>query len=109
MQDFLLITLFELVAIVFIWSTMAWKKWGSAEWQKRNPHLRICYYTKKWLTPLVFMLTSGVALLFFADRAEDDIDLIFLNILVLFVSLFFGTLISQAIINHFVSGRSKSF
>lgn len=111
MEDYLLISLCESVGFLFLWPRMVEKTtdWSSKSLQKNNPHLRICYYARKWITPFLFVVLSSVAISFGMDLAKEFVEIVVLNLVVLATTLLLGTLASQYVIEHYMTGRKHFF
>jgi hypothetical protein len=111
MEDFLFISFCESIAFLFLWPRMIEKTtdWHSKPVQKDNPHLRICFYARKWITPALFVVLSVIAMTLGLDLAKEFLEIIILNMLVVITTLSVGTILSQYIVEHYMVGRKNFF
>lgn len=111
MEDYLFMSLCESVGFLFLWPRVIEKTtdWSNKSVQRNNPHLRICFYARKWITPILFVVLTGLAIGIGLDLAKEFIEIVLLNLLVLTATLFFGIFVSQYIVEHYMVGRKNYF
>ncbi|MBL7995904.1 hypothetical protein JNM05_11095 [bacterium] len=111
MEDYILISLCESIGFLYLWPRTVEKTtdWSSKFTQRDNPHLRICYFARKWVTPLLFVALTVVAIAVVLEHAKEFFDIINLNLLVVMSSLLMGSLASQYIVERYRAGRKHFF
>lgn len=111
MQDYLLISFMEFIGFLFFWTKVVEKTtdWGHKPLQRDNPHLRICFYSRKWITPAMFLVLSCIVITIGIERAGETVEIVLLNLLVVMSTLLIGPLLSQAVVDHYAKGRNHFF
>ena len=111
MEDYLFFSLCESIGFLYLWPRMVEKTtdWNSKSLQRDNPHLRICFFARKWITPFLFIVLTGLAIVAGLDHAKEFLEIVVLNMLVVVTALFIGTLASQYIVEHYMVGRKHFF
>ena len=107
MEEYAFLTFVETLLFFYFWPKWMSKHRGynNAELLRDNPHLRVCYTAKKWITPVTFLcLGAGAAVI--GRHFENDIaEIFFLNILVVITALVIGTLVSIIIVDRYKAGN----
>jgi len=111
MTDYLLFSVYEAIGFLFLWPCMVEKTtdWSNKSLQRDNPHLRICFFARKWITPSLFILLSGLAMVAGLDMADEFLEIVVLNLLVVLSTLLIGPLVSQYVVEHYMVGRKRVF
>ena len=111
MEDYLLFSLCEAIGFLYLWPRMVEKTtdWNNKSLQRDNPHLRICFFARKWITPSLFLLLSGLAMVSGLDMANEFLEIVVLNLLVVLATLLIGPLVSQYVVEYYAIGRKRVF
>ncbi|KAB2880399.1 hypothetical protein F9K33_05200 [bacterium] len=111
MEDYIFISLCESIGFLYLWPRAVGKTtdWSSKFMQRDNPHLRICYFARKWVTPLLFVALTVMVIVTVLDHAKEFIEIVILNLLVVISSLLIGSLASQYIVERYRVGRKHFF
>jgi len=107
MEEYWILTLVETLLLFYFWPKwMATHRgYNNTALLDDNPHLRICYAAKKWITPTTFLSLAAGAAIIGRSFQNDLIEIFFLNILVVITALVIGTMISIIIVDRFKSGN----
>lgn len=109
MKEFLLFSFFEAVVIFYFWSQFIGKRgYHNAAILRDNPHLRIGYYARLWVTPAIFLLFSIMSAFALLQIHQDFMELLFLNAFLLVSSVFIGGLISKSIEEKYRMGKEPN-
>ena len=107
MEEYLVFTLIETALFFYFWPKWMSKHRGynNEALLHDNPHLRVCYLAKKWITPLTFLFLGATSVLISRRFQDDIVDIFFLNILVLVSAVVVGTMLSIAVVDHYKTGN----
>lgn len=111
MENYILFSLCESIGFLYLWPRAVEKTtdWGSKSLQRDNPHLRICFFARKWVTPFLFVVLTSLAIVMGLDHARDFLEVVILNMLVVITTLLIGTLTSHYIVERYMVGRKHFF
>lgn len=109
MKEFLLFSFLEAAVIFYFWPRFIGKRgYHNAAILRDNPHLRIGYYARLWVTPAIFLLFSVTSALALHRIHQDLLELLFLNAFLLVSSVFLGGLISKSIEEKYRMGKEPN-
>ncbi|MBX7152448.1 hypothetical protein K1X84_12460 [bacterium] len=109
MKEFLLFSLLEAAVIFYFWPRFIGKRgYHNAAILRDNPHLRIIYYARLWVTPIIFLLFAVMSAVTLTRIHQDILELLFLNAFLLISSVFLGGLISKSIEEKYRVGKESN-
>lgn len=112
MMDFeysvILITLSILIAIIWPQMVRSYSKWKNKSLRKDNPHLNRCYYLRMWGAPFFVITTTIASILLLKPVPEHDIlDKAIVSILILLLTMFIGTLLTEFLVDYYRKHESR--
>lgn len=90
-----------LLTIFWPWFASFRGAWKNEALRRDNPHLQKCYRIRRWLTPFIFLTAQTSLMIFLSHSPMEWSDEIMLTVLVMFVSLFTGMLLSELLVDYF--------
>jgi hypothetical protein len=102
MDATLLIILENIILIIFWpWFSSLRGNLRNSALRRDNPYMKKCYLMRRWVTPALFV-TFSFPVFFVVQYFETDwIEEVMISVLILFVAILTGSLISELFVDYF--------